>query len=109
MTGKPAMALFRKKCSTEEELLQLRESIMEGFLKKALKGPSLFYDYGKLYTTVKKCSETNVTSAIVKKLAGKNPKGAREWQIVRQYVLNGNSEEEKRKAKEKIEIFNLDF
>lgn len=109
MTGKPAMALFRKKCATEEEQLQIRESIVEGFLRKALKGPSLLYDYGKLYNVVKNCSETNVTSAVVKKLAGKNVKSAKEWQIIKQYVMNTDTEEVKEKAREKIEIFNLDL
>lgn len=109
MQGKHAMALFGKKCTSEEEQLELRESIVEGFLKKVLKGPSVFYDYAKLYSVVKNRTETNVTSAVVKKLAGKNLKSAKEWQIVKQYVLNSQTDGQKNMAKEKIKLFNMDL
>ena len=105
MNGKNTMLLFNKKCSTEKEQLKIRESVLEGFLHKALKGPSLFYDYKKIYEVIKHSSETNVTSELIKKTAGQKIKKEGEWKIIRQYIFSSDKAEERQQAKDKIKYF----
>ena len=107
MGGRHAMALYKKSCETEEEMLAIRESVVEGLVRKALKGFSLTYDLPKLYSVAKKEVETNIDGAVIKKLAAKRTSADEKWHVIKQYMLEKDTEKERKSKIEKLKLFNI--
>ena len=107
MTGHHAMALFKKKCNTEEEALAIKESVVEGLIRKALKGFRITYDLTKLYSVAKNDVETNIDGAVIKKLMAEKTSSDQKWHVIKQYMLESDSEKERKSKIEKLKLFNI--
>lgn len=107
MTGHHAMALFKKTCATEEEMLALKESVIEGLIRKGLKGFSLTYDMPKLYSVAKNDIETNIDASVIKKLIAGRTSADQKWHVIKQYMLKSDSEKERKSKIEKLKLFNI--
>ena len=109
MTGRHAMALFKKTCKTEEEMLSLRESVVEGLIRKGFEGFSFSYNLPKLYSVLKNDIETNINAAVIKDLYSRRTSLKDRWHIEKQYMMKNDTEEELNSKYSRVKTFNNIF